>query len=138
MPVSARDSLAISYQSPALDLIFDEVGEDPKMSRSDPNASITGATVIYIISPLNNASMDNPLTIHFDATLPFVQLLCINSFNWTAREGRLRGRGIPIWWEELDINLSNERQRCNLRLECQVCGMAHKFDNWEIKIKRWR
>ncbi len=137
MPVSARDSLAISYQSPALDLIFEEDGEDPKMSRSDPNASITGATVMYIISSLNDALIDNPLTIHLNATLPFVQLLCINSFNRTAREGRLRGRGIPIWGEELDINLSNERQRCNLRLECQVRGMAHKFDNWEIKIMRW-
>jgi len=138
MPVSARDSLAISYQSPALDLIFEENGEDPKMSRSDPNASITGATKIYILSRrLNDALMDNPLTIHLDATLPFVQLLCIDGFNWTAREGRLRGRGIPIWWEELDVDLSDERQGCDLRLECQVCWMAHEFDDWEIKIVRW-
>ena len=42
---SVSDSLAISYQSPALEgPLDDDEGEDPKMIRWYPNASITGDT----------------------------------------------------------------------------------------------
>lgn len=45
MPSSARDSLAISYQSPTLEgPREDGDGDDPKIIRWYPKASITGPT----------------------------------------------------------------------------------------------
>jgi hypothetical protein len=107
--------------------------------RSDPNASMTGATErsqVSIWIPCSPKVLVL-LTIHIDATLPFLQLLRIICLDGTAGERRL-GRGrIPIRWEKLDINLRNERQGSNLGLKIQVGRMCHKPNNRNVE-NMWR
>lgn len=110
IPVSARDSLAISYQLPAFERVLDEEeGDEPKIIRSDPNASMTGATKEISISLVMVTSRKSPLTIHLDTTLPLIQLLSVICFDWTTRERGLRGWRIPIRRKEFDLDLGGKR-----------------------------
>lgn len=68
-------------------------------------------------SELNDEYDKSGLTIHLDATFPFIYLLCISSFDGTARERRLWCWGIPRRRKELDIDLGDQGQRGYLRLE---------------------
>lgn len=78
-PNSAKDSRAISYQSPALELAFEaEECDDPKIIRSYPNASNTGPTITIPdqISDFPNLNR-RLLTVHLDSPFPFLLLLAL-------------------------------------------------------------
>jgi hypothetical protein len=64
--------------------------------------------------------------------------LGISGFDWASREGGLGGWGIPGRREELDVDLGNERQCGDLRLEGEICWMVHELNNGKIKIMRRR
>jgi hypothetical protein len=78
------------------------------------------------------------LTVELDSALPFALHLGVRRVDGAARVGGLRGRLVPCRWEELDVDVRQERKRGDLAGESQVGGMVHQFDDGQIEIVRGR
>lgn len=89
MPSSARDSLAISYQSPTLEGPREEEdGDDPKIIRWYPKASITGPTMMASQRLIREADVK--------VDLRYILILRFHSFDcWvSAASTGLPGKGV--------------------------------------------